>query len=189
VLELLLLALALSADAFAVSLVRGAAGPHRIAYALDCGAAFGFAQGVMALLGWSLGELFAGWIAAADHWIAFGLLALLGVRMIGAAFSAEEAKVARTSGSHHWSLAGAALATSVDAAAAGLALELFATPVWLSCVIIGVVTALVCTIAYWFASRLSGRLGRLAEAVGGIVLIVLGVQILVEHLGVVAVPA
>jgi putative Mn2+ efflux pump MntP len=183
---LLLLALALAADAFAVSLVRGAAGPHSVVRALECGAAFGVAQGLMAALGWLLGELFAVWIQTIDHWIAFVLLALLGGRMIRAAFADEEEDVPEEGpdwSSHLWSLLAAALATSVDAAAGGLTLELFEAPVWLSCLVIGGVTALVCVVGYWFASRLGARLGRVAEAVGGVVLIALGVKILVDHIG------
>ncbi len=185
---LLLLALALAADAFAVSLVRGASGRHSIARALECGAAFGLAQGLMALLGWALGALFANRIQAIDHWVAFALLALLGGRMIRMALAGddEEEEAAGTNAagaSYWWGLLAAALATSVDAAAGGLTLELFEAPVWLSCLVIGGVTAVVCVVGYWFASRLGARLGRVAEAVGGVVLVALGVKILVDHIG------
>ncbi len=76
--ELLFLALALAMDAFAVSIVRGAAGKHQFVRALETGLAFGIAQGVMPFLGWALGALFLQWIEAFDHWIAFGLLGFLG---------------------------------------------------------------------------------------------------------------
>lgn len=183
---LLLLALALAADAFAVSVARGAGGQHSLGRALETGLVFGAAQGIMPLLGWGLGAVFAGWIEAFDHWIAFGLLTFLGVRMLTAAFSADEEDVvegARTSGREHWlALGAAAVATSIDAAAAGLTLDLFGYPVWFACAVIASVTAALCVPGYWFASRIGGRYGRLAEGVGGVVLVGLGAKILLEHL-------
>ena len=181
--ELLLLALALAADAFAVSLVRGSVGEHRLLRALEVGLAFGAAQGLMPLIGWALGMLFAEAIEAVDHWIAFGLLSILGLKMIREAWLDEPEELVPSRSGFWLGLLAAALATSIDAAAAGLTLDLFAPPVWLCCLVIGVVTALLSTAGYWFASRVGERLGRWAEAGGGLVLIALGVRILVEHLG------
>lgn len=189
--ELLLLALALAADAFAVSIARGAGGPHSLGRALETGLVFGAAQGIMPLIGWAAGALFLRYIEAVDHWIAFGLLAVLGVRMLQAAFRAEdesdaegEAEAPGLPLGAHWLVLGtAAVATSVDAAAAGLTLDLFGLPVWLSCAVIAGVTAALCVPGYWFASRIGGRFGHIAEGAGGVVLIGLGVKILVEHLG------
>ncbi|MXO73438.1 manganese efflux pump MntP [Alteraurantiacibacter buctensis] len=184
---LFLLALALAMDAFAVSIARGAAGPHSLARAAETGLAFGAAQGVMPLLGWAAGALFIRWIEAFDHWIAFGLLAFLGARMLREAFSdsdddAEEAASTERQRGHWAALLLAAIATSIDAAAAGLTLDLFGVPVLLACAIIAAVTAALCVPAYWFASRIGGKLGHVAEGLGGVVLIGLGVKILVEHL-------
>lgn len=183
---LLLLALALAMDALVVSIARGAAGPHRLRPALDTGLAFGVAQGVMPLIGWALGALFAGVIEAVDHWIAFGLLGFLGVRMILAALGdgeEGEGTQAASQGSGYWhALAAAAVATSIDAAAAGLTLDLLGVPVWFACLVIAAVTAALCVPGYWFAARIGQRFGQLAEMVGGVVLIGLGCKILVEHL-------
>lgn len=184
---LFLLALALAADAFAVSIARGAAGPHSLTRALETGLAFGVAQGVMPLIGWALGALFMRYIEAVDHWIAFGLLSFLGVRMLQAAFSDEDEDGAEAPGlslGAHWLVLGtAAFATSIDAAAAGLTLDLFGLPVWLACTVIAAVTAVLCVPGYWFASRIGGRYGHIAEGIGGAVLIGLGVKVLIEHLG------
>jgi manganese efflux pump family protein len=184
---LFLLALALAADAFAVSIARGAAGPHSLTGALETGLAFGVAQGVMPLIGWALGALFMRYIEAVDHWIAFGLLSFLGVRMLQAAFSDEDEDGGETPGlslGAHWLVLGtAAFATSIDAAAAGLTLDLFGLPVWLACTVIAAVTAVLCVPGYWFASRIGGRYGHIAEGIGGAVLIGLGVKVLIEHLG------
>ena len=188
---LFLLALALAADAFAVSIARGAAGTHSLGRALETGLVFGAAQGIMPLIGWALGALFLRYIEAVDHWIAFALLAFLGVRMLQAAFSSEDEEGAeppglsrnRSLGAHWLVLGTAAVATSIDAAAAGLTLDLFGLPVWLSCAVIAGVTAVLCVPGYWFASKIGGRFGHIAEGFGGVVLIGLGVKILVEHLG------
>ncbi|MFC3099154.1 manganese efflux pump MntP [Alteraurantiacibacter palmitatis] len=191
-LPLFLLALALSADAFAVSIARGAAGPHNLVRALETGLAFGAAQGIMPLAGWALGALFMAYIAAVDHWIAFALLTFLGVRMLFAAFREDGDEEGDENGAfsdggaerrnHLVVLLVAAFATSIDAAAAGLTLDLFGLPVWLSCAVIACVTAAVCVPAYWFASRIGGRFGHLAEGAGGVVLVGLGAKILIEHM-------
>jgi putative Mn2+ efflux pump MntP len=185
VIELLFLALALAMDAFAVSIVRGAAGEHRFDRALETGLAFGAAQGVMPLLGWALGVLFLRWIEAVDHWIAFGLLSFLGIRMLREAFSDDEEPdegAAASGRAYWWGLFAAAIATSIDAAAAGLTLELFELPIALACTVIAAVTAIMCVPAYWFAAKIGSRIGHIAEAGGGVVLIGLGVKILLEHL-------
>ncbi|QZH76061.1 MAG: manganese efflux pump [Erythrobacter sp.] len=185
----LVLAVALAMDAFAVALVRGAAGPHSGWRALETGLAFGIAQGVMPLIGWALGALFVGWLAAVDHWIAFALLAFLGVRMLREGLGDEDEEADKRAGaapsgrSHFGALLLAAIATSIDAAAAGLTLELFSSPVLLSCALIGGVTLALCAPAYWFAARIGPALGKRAEVFGGIVLIGLGVKILAEHSG------
>ena len=189
---ILVLAVALAMDAFAVSLVRGAAGEHSLRRAVETGLAFGIAQGLMPLLGWLLGTLLAGWIETIDHWIAFAVLAFLGGRMIMEGMSGDHDEDvggpvtdAAGHGGGYGALALAALATSIDAAAAGLTLELFALPVWLSCLVIGTVTALICIPAYWFASRIGRSLGSKAEIFGGVVLIGIGLNIMLGHTGIV----
>lgn len=181
----LILALALAMDAFAVSLVRGAAGPHSITRALETGIAFGIAQGVMPLIGWGLGALFVGWLAAVDHWIASILLAILGYRMLREGLVESDSGEPGNDGSRasFVALLVAAIATSIDAAAAGLTLELFSLPIWLSCVIIGAVTLMLCAPTYWFAARIGPALGKKAEVFGGLVLIGLGLKVLAEHTG------
>lgn len=183
----LILALALAMDAFAVSLVRGAAGPHSAVRALETGLAFGVAQGVMPLAGWALGTIFVGWLEAIDHWVAFALLAFLGYRMLREGLEENDGEGAaepdRPGRAHFIALLTAAIATSIDAAAAGITLELFALPVLLSCLVIGGVTFAACAPAYWFAASIGPSLGKKAEIVGGVVLIGLGFKILAEHTG------
>lgn len=180
--EILILAVGLAMDAVAVALVRGSVGEHRPWRAIEVGLFFGIAQGVMPLAGWALGTAFADQIAAIGHWVAFSLLALLGGRMIHEALMADDDAAGSKARSHYAGLAIAAVATSIDAAAAGIALPLLDAPVALSCLTIGGVTALLCAFAYVGGMRASERLGQWAELAGGVILIGLGTKILVEHL-------
>lgn len=177
---LLLLAFALATDAFAVALAQGAAARPGIADALRIGAAFGIAQGLMPLLGWGLGVAFAGTLAAVDHWVAFVLLAALGAKMIreGLARTPDAPPALLTGTALLW----ASLATSIDAAAAGLTLPALNVPIASSCATIAIVTAVLCFGGALFGRQLGVRFGKRAEIGGGLVLIALGINILVEHL-------
>lgn len=177
-LSLAALALALAADAFAVSLAQGGASRATLAHALLLGGAFGAAQGLMPLLGWMLGAAFVGMVAGVDHWVALVLLAAIGARMLHQAAQAGAAGADPLAG---WALAAAALATSVDAFAAGLTLPAFAVPVLAACAAIGAVTFLLCAAGVLIGRAAGLRLGRRAEAAGGILLIGLGLKIFVEH--------
>ncbi|MBC7158970.1 MAG: manganese efflux pump [Porphyrobacter sp.] len=182
-LELLFLAVGLAMDACAVALVRGAVAGARPGGALATAAAFGIAQGAMPLVGWGLGRAFASRIEQIDHWVAFVLLSALGIRMILAARAAPEGAVPQPGrGSRAATLLLAAIATSIDAAVAGIALDAFAAPVAVACLLIGGVTAVLSFAAYLLGGRVPTRAGNAAEAVGGLVLIGLGSKILIEHL-------
>jgi putative Mn2+ efflux pump MntP len=181
-LEIISLALGLAMDAVAVALVQGAMGRRSVIRAMGLGLAFGLAQGLMPLLGWGLGVAFRGAIEAYDHWIAFALLTLLGGRMLIEAASAkheEDTPTKERTGAVV--IATGAFATSIDAAAAGLALPAFATPIAVSCLTIGAVTAVMCTIAYLVGSRTPPGTRGIAEGAGGLILIALGVKIVIEH--------
>ncbi|MFS0736575.1 manganese efflux pump [Sphingomonas sp. 1P06PA] len=179
-LTFLILSLALAMDAFAVAIVQGASVRCGAAGAARLGLAFGAAQAAMAGLGWALGAFAAGWIASVDHWIAFGLLGILGLRMIREGFSpADDAAPALLGGT---ALLAAALATSIDAAAAGVTLPLIGLPAAVSLSAIGIVTALLSFGGTLFGARLGAAFGKRAEIAGGLVLVGLGIKILIEHL-------
>ena len=180
---LLLLAIALAMDAVAVALVRGAVGGPSIVRAIELGLIFGLAQGLMPFGGWALGEAFAEVLHSVDHWVAFVVLALLGANMIRSALSGEERLATHPASWHFVGLLTAALATSVDAAAAGLTLDMLGVPILAACLAIGAVTAALCGGAYLVGGRSSTRLATRAELFGGVVLIGRGLKILVEHLG------
>ena len=171
------LALALSMDAYAAALAQGAAGAGRGA-AFRIGAAFGFAQGAMPLLGWGLGLAFARALQAVDHWVALILLTALGGKMLREALAGGDRPPARLAGR---ALFTCAITTSIDAAAAGLTLPTLGVPILPAVAVIGA-TTFVLSWAGVLAGRAAGRrLGRYAEVAGGLILIGIGVRIFIEH--------
>ena len=173
------LALALAADAFAVSLCQGAVARPDLRRALGMGAAFGAAQAIMPLLGWALGFAFAAAIQSIDHWLVFAVLGVLGLRTMRASLSDDEPECTPMS---RWTLLGAAVATSIDAAAAGVTLPSLDVPVLLACAVIGLVTLAACTGGAFLGAAGGARLGKRAEFAGGIILMLIGTKVLVEHL-------
>lgn len=179
-----LLALGVSADAFAVALGKGLQLRGQILRkALLLALAFGLAQAVMPLLGWLLGSAFAELIAPYDHWIAFALLAAVGGKMLWEALTpdAEDAGpgTGRLSARETVVLA---VATSIDALAVGLSFAFLNFPVWLAVIAIGLVTFVLSFVAVLIGHRIGTRFRRPAEIIGGLVLIGIGAQILIEHL-------
>lgn len=181
----LVMGLALAADAFAAALCQGvAAGQAKarpLPVALTVGLAFGVAQGVAPLLGWLAGAAFSTLLAAYDHWIAFVILAVLGVRLIGEGLQRESEDAAPASLAVGWTLAGLAVATSIDAAAAGVTLPTLGLPPLTSATIIGVVTFAACAIGVLVGRAVGDRLGGRAEILGGAALIAIGLKVLVDH--------
>lgn len=177
--SLLALALGLAMDAFAVSVAQGAS-RRSTRGALRIGATFGIAQGLMPLIGWALGAAFEGAIREVDHWVAFVLLGLLGMKMLREGLSGEAATPAPAL--IGWALLGAAVATSVDAAAAGITLPMIGAPIAIACAVIGLVTAALCVAGVRIGAAYGARLGKLAEIAGGTLLILIGAKILIQHL-------
>lgn len=185
--SLILLAFGLAADALAVALGQGAvvARERAVRSALIVGGAFGLAQAVAPLIGWALGVLFADAIASFDHWVAFVLLAVVGGKMILEGFRkdppGEESDPGKETPARGWVLVTLAIAVSIDAAAAGITLPTLDAPVVVSIITIGLVT-----FAMSFLGVLIGRagakaIGPQAEIVGGLILIVIGAKVLIDH--------
>lgn len=178
-LEILLLALALAADAFAASIGLGSthksdAKPQFLKTALLIGLYFGVAQGVMPLIGYALGSTMLGWLAEGASWIAFLILVALGLKLLYESRSVNDDDT-RINLSHR-TLLSLAIATSIDAMAAGFTLNLLAVNAYLACLIIALITGVV-SIAGAYIGRQSGTwLGSWAEALGGLVLIAIGVK-------------
>lgn len=177
--ELIMIAIGLSMDAFAVSLSNGMAIPGlKLKDALKFGFFFGFFQALMPLIGWAAGRLFSGYITALDHWVAFILLGYIGAKMILDASHCEEAKGSTQFGV----LLVLAIATSIDALAAGVTFAFMVMNIWSSILIIGLITFVLCTIGALLGKCAGCALGQRAQIVGGVILIAMGIKILVEHL-------
>ncbi len=179
VLLIAMLGIGLAMDAFAVAVAQGAAGHRSSFHAIRTGIVFGIAQGIMPVLGWMLGTAFASQINAFDHWVALILLSGLGLKMLWEAYSAHgDEPIGSLSG---WTLGTAAIATSIDALAAGITLPTLGLPVFETCIAIGLITALLSALGVFIGGMASSRVGKFAEVAGGIILIVLGIKIFVEH--------
>ena len=187
--ELLLLAVGLSMDAFAVSVCKGLAMKKATVRAqVTCGAWFGGFQGLMPLIGFLLGTMFAEAIQFIDHWIAFGLLALIGINMLREAFSKEcDCCCGEDADLSVKTMFVMAVATSIDALAVGISLAMAGNVnIVLAVALIGVVTFLLSGLGVRIGNIFGSRFEKKAEAAGGIILILLGLKILLEHLGILA---
>ncbi len=188
-LEILLLSLALAMDAFAVSIGAGICVPGiRLFHALRASMAFGLFQFGMPILGWLMGGAFRGYIKRIDHWLAFGLLAFVGVKMIVESFEAKDPSSCsdeeRSRGDIRrlGTLLVLSIATSIDAMAVGLSYSVVGAAILLPAAAIGVITFLLCAIGIEFGKRIGARFEGWAELAGGLVLIGIGAKILIEHL-------
>ncbi len=185
IVELLLTAIALSMDAFAVSVCKGL-GMRRMRYdqALVISLYFGVFQALMPLIGWLLGTSFSRYIQAFDHWIAFVLLAFLGGKMLWDVFHEKEDEEQESAERRldHRELFMLAIATSIDALAVGIAFACLDVNIWSSISIIGVTTLVISFAGVWIGNRFGNRFQKKAEIAGGLVLILIGVKILAEHL-------
>ena len=186
-LELLIMGFALAMDAFAVAICKGLK-MHKfnIKQALLVGLFFGGAQALMPLIGWILGNQFESYITSIDHWIAFALLAFIGGKMVIEALKKEDNECEACKNEFKISeLAIMAIATSIDALAVGITFAVLANVnIVHGITVIGVTTFALCVggtfIGYKFGSALKNK----AELAGGIVLILIGLKILLEHLNI-----
>jgi len=175
-----LIAVALGIDAFAVSLSAGAylvRADVRQTFRLSFH--FGLFQFFMPILGWLAGAEIADVIKDLDHWVAFGLLALIGGKMIKE--SLQKAERIKRDVTRGWSLVALSVATSIDALAVGFSLSLIGMRIVFPSVLIGVVASMMSLVGVRMGERVSGMIGRRVEFVGGLVLILIGVRIVLEH--------
>ena len=177
--EALLLAFALAMDAFAVALTQGARFRPSVAGGMAIALTFGVFQALMPLAGWGIGAVAFEYIEAVDHWIAFGLLTFLGVRMLSGHVGEDEAARALTGKA----LLIAGVATSIDALAAGITLPTLAIAPLVAVGLIGGVTFAMSGAGVMMGRIAGDRWGEWAERTGGVILIGLGAKILAEHSG------
>ncbi|WP_113906698.1 manganese efflux pump MntP [Aliidiomarina celeris] len=182
-LALLLLAFAMSTDAFAAAIGKGASLRNpRFIQALKIGLIFGTIEAITPLLGWLLGKFAAGYVEAWDHWLAFMLLLGLGLHMIHEGLKPEEPKQAATSTKQpFFRICLTALGTSIDAMAVGVSLAFVNVNIWLAAGLIGLATTLMVTLGVMIGRAVGSVLGHRAEIFGGVTLIAVGVWILAGH--------
>lgn len=180
-LDLLITAVALSMDAFAVSISKGLSGrKYRLKNSIITGAYFGGFQAAMPLVGFFLAGLFAKYITAFDHWIAFILLALIGGNMIRESFSKEEEAVNDSFGLR--AMLPLAVATSIDALATGISFAVVGANIHVAIAFIGVITFLFSAAGVKIGNVFGEKYKAKAEFVGGLILVLMGAKILIEHL-------
>jgi len=181
-LEIILIALSMAMDAFAVCLgagtqarSSGARPTFRLAFH------FGLFQFLMPVLGWLAGATIERYIAVYDHWIAFGLLAFVGGRMVWSGIHPEEGSQ-KNDPSRGWTLVLLSIAVSIDALAVGLSLGIIGVTIWVPAVVIGIVTSLLSWLGLRLGNKLGDTFGKRMEIIGGIILILLGLRIFLAHL-------
>ncbi len=186
--ELAFLALGVSMDAFAVSICKGlAVHKARLREMATCGVWFGGFQALMPLIGYFLGALFYDAISAFDHWIAFGLLAIIGINMLKEALCKCDCCEEADAGFGFKTMFVMAIATSIDALAVGISLAMAGdVNIWVAITLIGIVTCLMAGLGVKIGNIFGSRFKKKAELAGGVILILLGIKILLEHLGIIS---
>ena len=191
--ELMILAVGVSMDAFAVSICKGLAMKNATMKAgLTCGLWFGGFQALMPLIGFFLGTLFADAIEAVDHWVAFILLGIIGINMLKEASDKEECECCSDANADlsAKTMFVMAVATSIDALAVGISLAMAGLDVWgmdgifAAVILIGLCTCAFCTAGVKIGNVFGARFEKKAQIAGGVILILLGLKILLEHLGI-----
>lgn len=182
-LELLLIAIGLAMDAFAVSVCKGLA-MSRLSYkkAIIIAGFFGIFQGLMPFIGYHLGLSFSDKIAAIDHWVAFILLALIGSNMLREAMHKDdECLECQDDSLRLGDLLMLSIATSIDALAVGVTFAFFEVMIIPAVVIIGLVTFFICIMGVKVGNVFGEKYKAKAEFIGGLILIMMAIKILVEH--------
>ena len=173
---LLLLTLAMSTDAFAAAISKGAGG------ALRMGLIFGSIEAATPLVGWLLGKSASTYVEAWDHWIAFALLVALGLHMLYEGLKPSAEEVSKPSRQSFLKVSLTAIGTSMDAMAVGIGLAFINVNIWIAAALIGLATTLMVTIGIMLGRAIGAVMGHRAEIFGGLTLVAVGAWILYGHL-------
>lgn len=184
--QAMVLAVGLSMDAFAVSICKGLAlRKAGLKEGMTCGIWFGSFQALMPIIGFFLAMLFADAIRAFDHWVAFVLLAIIGANMLKEALEKDcDCCEGQNADLGFKTMLTMAVATSIDAMAAGISIAMAGQNIWLNAICIGITTCLLSAVGVKVGAVFGGRFEKKAQLAGGIILIGLGLKILLEHLGI-----
>ncbi len=182
IVTIILLAIGLSFDSFAVSVCSGLNLPHiRFFQAAKIALFLALFQAFMPLIGWLVGNSIKSLIEPVDHWIAFGLLSLVGGKMVIESFSRPEAREVKNPLNIRVILV-LSLATSIDALAIGFSFATLLDKIWVAVIIIGSVTFMASMLGILLGKKTGPKINRYAEITGGLILIAIGAKILIEHL-------
>lgn len=179
---LFVISIGLAMDAFAVAMCKGIS-MKKIAlkYAIIIALFFGVFQGVMPLLGWLLATNFEKYIVNIDHWVAFILLGILGIKMIIEAFKKEE-ECCEEFKLNYKELTILAIATSIDALAVGITFALLRVEIFGAISLVGIITFILCFVGVYIGHFFGAKFKNKAEFIGGLILVLMGTKILLEHL-------
>lgn len=181
-LTVFLLAIGLSFDSFAVSVCSGLNLPHiRFIQAAKIAIFLALFQAIMPLIGWLVGNSVKSLIEPVDHWIAFGLLSLIGGKMIIESLISSEAREIKNPLNIRVILT-LSLATSIDALAVGFSFATLLDKIWIAVLVIGTVTFIASMLGILLGKKTGPKINRYAEIIGGLILIILGIKILIEHI-------
>ncbi len=188
VLTIFFIGIGLSMDAFAVSITSGIiiSKPH-FRGALKIGIFFGLFQAIMPYIGWLLGKQFNVFIARIDHWIVFFLLSFIGIKMIYESLKNKDINDIDINPLNNKILLTLAFATSIDALAVGVSFAFLNVTIYISMIIIGLVTFLLSFIGVYIGNLSGDLLKKKAEVIGGIILILIGIKILFENLDIISI--
>jgi putative Mn2+ efflux pump MntP len=182
IISIIFIAFGLAMDAFAVSITSGLTIKHlKINNALKIAIFFGSFQSIMPLIGWSVGLGFRNYISGFDHWIAFGLLSIVGCKMIYES-SKMEVNNKKIDPLNVYVLLMLSIATSIDALAVGLSLSFLNLSIILPAMIIGIITFLLSIFGVYFGNRFGHYFEKKIEIIGGLIIIGIGIRILIGHL-------
>ncbi|WBW95167.1 manganese efflux pump MntP [Oceanirhabdus sp. W0125-5] len=180
-----IIAVGLAMDAFAVSITSGITIKKlKVRHALKIALFFGVFQGVMPLIGWALSIKFSDYIESVDHWIAFILLGCIGVKMIREAFDNEEDE-SKKNPLDLKTLTILSIATSIDALVVGVSFAFLEVNILYATFIIAVITYVICFIGVLIGKKFGELFNKKAEIFGGVILVLMGIKILLEHLGII----
>ena len=181
--SILMIGIGLAMDAFAVSLTMGLSTTkkNKIKIASKAGIFFGLFQGLMPLTGWLLGIKFTKYIEKIDHWIAFGLLVFIGGKMVYESIKGNDDEEKQIDFSNKRFLV-LAIATSIDALAVGVSFAFLSVNILSASIIIACTTFILCIVAVYIGGVLGSVLKSKSEIIGGVILIIMGSKILIEHL-------
>ncbi|WP_027634671.1 manganese efflux pump MntP family protein [Clostridium hydrogeniformans] len=185
ILSILLIAVGLSMDAFAVAVTKGMTITDiRLKDNLKIALCFGLAQGIMPIIGWILGVGFKDYITSLDHWIALILLSVLGIKMIYEAVKSKKEETIEeecVQVLNNKEIVILAIATSIDALAVGISFAFLDMSIIASSCIIAIVTFIICSIGVIIGKKFGDLVSSKAEIIGGFILIIIGVRIFIEH--------